>query len=307
MSSYLTLKGIYKSFGPIEALREVSFDVAKGSLTILTGADGAGKSTLFKVILNLLKAERGEILFQGLPLQDPEKLKRVSGYMPERFSLYPDLTVEENLNFAAEIRQVPRPLREKRKEELLKKTGMEPFKKRRAGRLSGGMKQKLALSSTLLSAPEFLLLDEPTTGVDPLSRAEFFKILEELRDEGKTILLSTPYLDEAERGERVLILKNGRLILDQELNVLKETFPYPLFRILTTESPFQILERWRDDREIGPAIYPRGKYLYYLQTGERPPEEIAPNRGVERCSPSLEDIYLYNERKSSDERLDYRS
>ena len=189
----LRVENLSKSYGRLPAVDGISFTVRPGSLTILAGADGAGKSTLIKLILGLVRRDEGRILLEGKPLgNDHSRLTRVTGYMPERFSLYPDLSVEENLNFFADIHRVVRKRREELKQRLLETTGMHPFRGRRAGALSGGMKQKLALSCILLSSPRLLLLDEPTTGVDPLSRIEFFRIIEDLKNEGRTVIVSTP-------------------------------------------------------------------------------------------------------------------
>lgn len=297
----IELKNISKSYGHIPAVRDVSFDIPAGQITILAGADGAGKSTIFKLMVGLARRDSGSIFLKGQDIGNKyEKITAITGYMPERFSLYQDLSVEENLNFFSDIHRVPYIKREERKHRLLEKTGMLPFTKRRAGALSGGMKQKLALSCILLSAPEFIILDEPTTGVDPLSRIEFFSIIEELKDEGKTIVISTPYLDEAEQGDHIIFLENGRIIKKDSMKRLKENFPARLFRILPKGDIFHILQQLKENEKLKDNVYIRGRYIKYLQPQGADPNLISaiPHTRVEEEKPRLEDIYLYYERRS---------
>ncbi|MCP5051916.1 MAG: ABC transporter ATP-binding protein [bacterium] len=300
----IKLEGLSKSFGTIEALREVSFEIPASKITIIAGADGAGKSTLFKMMVGLIKKDGGGIVLRGENIGgDFEKIRGVTGYMPERFSLYPDLSVEENMNFFADIHKIPRRQREERKQSLLEKTGMMPFKKRRAGALSGGMKQKLALSTILLSAPELIILDEPTTGVDPLSRIEFFNIIEQLKEEGKTIVISTPYLDEAEQGDYIVFLKDGKVIGNDSISRIKKEFPARLFRILPKGNIFELMETLKQDEGLRDNVYLRGKYIKYLQTGESGLIDSIPHISVAEEEPRLEDIYIYYERLATGERV----
>jgi len=294
----IKLENISKAFGEIEAVKDVSFEIPAAKITIVAGADGAGKSTLFKMIVGLVKKDSGDIFLKGENIRsDYSKMTAVTGYMPERFSLYPDLSVEENLNFFSDIHQVPFKKREERKQELLEKTGMLPFKGRRAGALSGGMKQKLALSTILLSAPQFIILDEPTTGVDPLSRIEFFNIIEGLKTEGKTIIMSTPYLDEAEQGDTIVFFKDGKVIKKNHIQDLKKNFPARLFRLLPDGNIFEIINNLKKNRQLKDNVYIRGKYIKYLQTGERSHIDLIPHISVEEEEPKLEDIYIYYERQ----------
>jgi len=264
---------------------------------IMAGADGAGKSTILKIILGLVKRDEGDIYLDGKPVgKHLDKITAITGYMPERFSLYTDLSVEENLNFYADIRQVPRPRRDEMKKRLLEKTGMLPFRKRRAGDLSGGMKQKLALSSILLASPEIIILDEPTTGVDPLSRIEFFNIIEELKAEGKTIVMATPYLDEAEKGDEVIFIKNGRVLREGAISSLKASFPAKIFRILPEGNILEVMKSLQADQEIRNDVYVRGRFIKYLQRGGRAFPAQIPVREIHEEPPSLEDIYIYHER-----------
>jgi len=293
----IELKNVSKTFGDIAAVRDVSFVVPEGRTTIIAGADGAGKSTIFKMLVGLVRKDSGDIFLKGENIgHHYNKITAVAGYMPERFSLYQDLSVEENLDFFSDIYEVPRQKREERKQRLLEKTGMLPFKKRRAGALSGGMKQKLALSCILLSAPQFIILDEPTTGVDPLSRIEFFNTIAELKAEGKTIVISTPYLDEAEQGDYIVFLKNGRIIKEESMKRLKENFPARLFKLLPKGNIFAIMEQALQDAELRNNVYIRGKFIKMLQEGDKDYSRRIPHIDITEEKPKLEDIYLYYER-----------
>ncbi len=296
----IELKNLSRSFGDIAAVQDLSFEIPSSQITIITGADGAGKSTLFKMLVGLVRKDRGNIFLKGEDIgSDYSKMMSITGYMPERFSLYPDLSVEENLNFFADIHQVPLKKREERKQALLEKTGMLPFKARRARDLSGGMKQKLALASILLSAPQFIILDEPTTGVDPLSRIEFFNIIKDLKAEGKTIAISTPYLDEAEQGDYIVFLKEGKVIKKDSIENLKKTFPAKLFKIVPDGNIFDIMENLETHEELKKNLYIRGKYIKYLQTGGIDHVDLIPHISAAEEKPKLEDIYIYYERQES--------
>ena len=293
----ISVEHLSKSFGPIRAVDDVTFTLSPASLTILAGADGAGKSTLLKLLLGLVTKDKGEIFLQGQPItNDLSPITSIAGYMPERFSLYSDLSVEENMNFFADIQQVPRKRREELKQRLLEKTGMLPFKKRLAGALSGGMKQKLSLSTILLSSPEMIILDEPTTGVDPLSRIEFFQIINDLKNEGKTIIASTPYLDEAEKGDHIIFFRNGRVIQKGPIKLLKNQFPAKLFRILPEGNIFEVMQKLQAYPELKDNVYIRGRYIKYIQKGEKSFIHMIPAQEIREEPAALEDIYLYFER-----------
>ncbi len=292
------LEHIGKSFAAVRAVDDVSLTIKKAAITILTGADGAGKSTLFKMLVGLVKKDSGSILLNGEDIDgDYSRVTAICGYMPEKFSLYTDLSVEENMNFFAAIQQVPVPRREELKKRLLEKTGMGPFRKRRAGALSGGMKQKLALSTILLSSPELIILDEPTTGVDPLSRIEFFSIIEALKNEGKTIIMSTPYLDEAEKGDHIVFIKNGRVMLQDSLASMRTSFPARLFRILPKGNVFEAMRASAAIPGLEASAYMRGKFIKYLQTGSENLGRLIPHLEMVEEKPSLEDMYIYYERR----------
>lgn len=211
MSAVITIKNLRKRFGDISAVDELTFDVQKGEMFGLVGPDGSGKTTAIRMLCGILVPTSGTASVLGFDImKDPDRVKREIGYLSQRFSLYGDLTIDENIEFFAEINQVYD--FNKRREELLEFTRLTPFRTRLAERLSGGMKQKLALACTLIHSPKILFLDEPTTGVDPVSRRDFWKILQSLQTEGITIVMSTPYLDEAERCSRVALMNQGKAI-----------------------------------------------------------------------------------------------
>ena len=207
----IEIKNISKSYGELKALDNVSFEVKKGELFGLIGPDGAGKTTLFRLLTTLINPDAGSATVDGLDImKDYREIRTRVGYMPGRFSLYPDLSVEENLQFFAAIFGVTVEQSYHLVAPIYKQ--IEPFKTRRAGKLSGGMKQKLALSCALIHCPSVLFLDEPTTGVDAVSRSEFWDMLSDLKKQGITILVSTPYMDEASRCDRIALMNEGRIL-----------------------------------------------------------------------------------------------
>ena len=216
------VEALCRRFGAVPAVEGVSFDVRRGEMFGLIGPDGAGKTTTLRMILGLLKPDAGRVATCGLdPFRQRRKLASRVGYLSQRFSLYGDLTVDENVAFFAEIHDVHGYAA--RRDALLEMVRMTPFRDRLAERLSGGMKQKLALVCTLVHTPELLVLDEPTTGVDPVSRRDFWKLLARLQREGLTILLTTPYLDEAERCTRVALVDHGHLLTVDAPDALRAT------------------------------------------------------------------------------------
>jgi ABC-2 type transport system ATP-binding protein len=206
--------GLIKDYGKTRAVDSLDLSIKPGELFGLVGPDGAGKTTTLRLLAGLLYISEGSATVAGYDLErEPESIKPKIGYMAQQFSLYAELTVVENLAFFAEIYDVPSELREDRTERLLSFAGLTEFKNRRADRLSGGMQKKLALACTLIHQPPLLLLDEPTTGVDPVSRREFWNILTELVLDGTTIVVSTPYMDEADRCSRVGLMYAGELVI----------------------------------------------------------------------------------------------
>jgi ABC-2 type transport system ATP-binding protein len=211
----IELEGVIRRFGSLTAVREVSFSVPPGRLVGLVGSDGAGKTTLLRMIATLLPPNAGSIRVGGIDAAARRaEVKRRIGYMPQRFGLYPDLTVAENLDFVMDVYGITGAERRRRRERYLAFSNLDPFVARRAADLSGGMKQKLGLACVLVHEPEVLILDEPTNGVDPVSRQEFWEILGDMNAQGMTILVSTAYLDEAERCRRLLVMHNGRILAD---------------------------------------------------------------------------------------------
>ena len=213
---------VSKSYGETEALKDVTFDVTDGEIFGIIGPDGAGKTTLFRILTTLILADSGISAIDGFDVvQDYKEIRKRVGYMPGRFSLYQDLTVEENLKFFATVFNTTI----EENYELVKDIyqQIEPFKNRRAGKLSGGMKQKLALSCALIHKPSVLFLDEPTTGVDPVSRKEFWGMLKNLKKQGITILVSTPYMDEAGLCDRIALIQNGQFLkIDSPASIVKQ-------------------------------------------------------------------------------------
>jgi ABC-2 type transport system ATP-binding protein len=230
-TSIVRADGIARCFGAVEAVADVSFDIERGEMFGLIGPDGAGKTTTLRMVLGLLRPDRGSVRTCGL---DPAKQARILagrvGYLSQRFSNYGDLSVDENIGFFAEAHGVAgwKP----RREELLEMLRLAPFRKRLADRLSGGMKQKLALACTLIHRPELLVLDEPTTGVDPVSRRDLWSILVRLQAEGLSLLLTTPYLDEAERCRRVALMHRGRILAAETPAAIRARHAGALFEVL---------------------------------------------------------------------------
>ena len=215
-------ESICKNYGVIEALKNIDFDVNRGEIFGIIGPDGAGKTTLFRILTTLILADNGIASVDGFEVvKDYKEIRKRVGYMPGKFSLYQDLTVEENLNFFATVFNTTI----EENYELVKDIyqQIEPFKNRRAGKLSGGMKQKLALSCALIHKPSVLFLDEPTTGVDPVSRKEFWGMLKKLKAQGITILVSTPYMDEASLCDRIALIQNGQFLkIDTPKNIVSQ-------------------------------------------------------------------------------------
>ena len=228
----VTVENITKRYGDTVALNGVSFEVGTGELFGIIGPDGAGMTSLFRIIATLILADSGTANILGFDVvQDYKELRKRIGYMPGRFSLYQDLTVEENLSFFASVFGTTPEENYHLVEGIYK--FLEPFKKRRAGKLSGGMKQKLALCCALIHKPDILYLDEPTTGVDPVSRKEFWEMLKQLQQEGITIIVSTPYMDEANLCDRIALIKEGRFMQIDTPQRIREGYSAPLWVVQT--------------------------------------------------------------------------
>lgn len=261
----IILNNISKSYNTLKAVDDISFAVKPGELFGLIGPDGAGKTTLFRILTTLLIQDKGNATVAGYDvLKQYKDIRNHVGYMPGRFSLYQDLTVEENLNFFATIFGTT--IAENY--DLIKDIyiQIEPFKDRRAGKLSGGMKQKLALCCALIHKPKVLFLDEPTTGVDPVSRKEFWEMLKRLQQKDITILVSTPYMDEAELCDRIALITNGKILQINTPQEIIASFPKKIFKVRSSNT-YQLIEDLRVYPETHSA-YPFGEYLHFTPRSE---------------------------------------
>lgn len=289
----IQVENISRRFGAVEAVRGVSFEVRAGEIFGLVGPDGAGKTTVMRLVAGLLDADAGRVEVCGFDVsREPDAVKDRMGYMAQRFGLYQDLTVEENIEFYGELFGTDPAERERLAGELLEMTGMSEFRRRRAGHLSGGMKQKLALVCTLLHRPRALALDEPTCGVDPLSRREFWRILEGLAKEGMAVLVSTAYLDEAQRCGRVGLMYGGRLEEAGKPEEIRNKIAPFCFRVRYADR--RAAQRRLAGTEGVLAAEPAGAALHvYLEEGAEA-EAVAKAAGVEleRIEPTLEDAFL---------------
>ena len=293
----ISIYNISKSYNGTKALDNISFDVQRGQLFGLIGPDGAGKSTLFRILTTLLLADEGEAFVDGLHVvnQYQEIRKRV-GYMPGRFSLYQDLSVEENLSFFATIFGTTI----EENYDLVKDiyVQIEPFKKRLAGKLSGGMKQKLALSCALIHKPTVLFLDEPTTGVDAVSRKEFWDMLKSLKEKNIAILVSTPYMDEATLCDEIALIQEGRILKIDEPQNMMERFDKPLFAV-KTNSTYQLLKHLRL-KPYTHSVLPFGECLHLITSEvlsaaniqEQLKSEGFTDVEVSDIKASIEDVFL---------------
>ncbi len=289
---------IVKRYGGKTALNDISFDIHKGELFGFIGPDGAGKTSLFRIITSLLLPDSGSMNVEGLDtVKDYAKLRKILGYMPGRFSLYQDLTVEENLRFFAGIfKTTP-----EANYELVKDIygQIEPFKNRKAGKLSGGMKQKLALSCALIHKPEVLILDEPTTGVDAVSRIEFWEMLAKLRLSGITIVVSTPYMDEASRCDRVALIQNGGIMSIDTPEAIRGNFGRTLWAV-SGDDTYRLLHDLRQYKATRTA-FPFGEHIHLSLADEAlTAAEIElylhssghTNLEITQIEPSIEDCFM---------------
>ena len=255
----IKVQHIEKSYGKVKAVQEISFDVEEGELYGLIGPDGAGKTTVFRILTTLLKPDFGRASVLGLDVvSDYKKIRPRVGYMPGRFSLYQDLSVKENLQFFASVFETTIDANY----DLIKPiySQLEPFSNRLAGALSGGMKQKLALSCALIHKPEVLFLDEPTTGVDAVSRKEFWEMLHRLKQEGITMLVSTPYMDEAEQCDRIALMQDGQLLsVDTPDNI---TGQFDDLWAIKFSNKYQLIQVLRD-YIYAESVQPFGEFVHY--------------------------------------------
>jgi len=259
----ITVSHISKSYDKVQALKDITFDVKEGELFGLIGPDGAGKTTLFRILTTLLFANEGKATVAGYDVVDQYKeIRNHVGYMPGKFSLYQDLTVEENLEFFATIFGTT--IQENY--DLIKEiyVQIEPFKNRRAGKLSGGMKQKLALSCALIHKPKVLFLDEPTTGVDPVSRKEFWEMLKRLQKKGITILVSTPYMDEAALCDRIALIQDGKILEIDTPEAIVKHYDKTIYDV-SADNMYQLILNLNAYKH-NHSVYPFGEFVHYTDT-----------------------------------------
>jgi len=294
----ITIKHVSKSFNEVTAVKNVSFKINEGELFGLIGPDGAGKSTLLKMVNSLMIPDKGNINLWNLnSVKDYKSVRSIIGYMPGKFSLYTDLTIEENLHFFATIFGTT----VDENYDLIKNIyqQIEPFKNRRAGKLSGGMKQKLALSCALIHKPKLLVLDEPTTGVDAVSREEFWEMLQSLKEKGITMLVSTPYMDEAKLCDRMALMQGGELhACDTPTNITKQ-FNHTI-RAVKTSNIYQGLLDLRK-YELTHNVYPFGEYLHWVSNTPNPNDQLLQSflfsKGhqqveIKYIEPDIEDCFI---------------
>jgi len=300
---------IVKRYSEKLALDNVSFDVAKGELFGFIGPDGAGKTSLFRIMTTLLLPDSGRMMVEGLDTtKDYVPLRKILGYMPGRFSLYQDLTVEENLRFFAGIFKTTPEANYHLVKDIYSQ--IEPFKNRKAGKLSGGMKQKLALSCALIHKPEVLVLDEPTTGVDAVSRIEFWEMLARLKETGITIVVSTPYMDEASRCDRVALMQNGKIMSIATPKAIRENFGFPLWAV-SADDMYRLLVDLRKLKAIRSA-FAFGQKIHFTLFETQPSqndiftsleENGHKNVHIFGIVPSIEDCFMELMRGQSDQSL----
>jgi len=297
MQSIIESSGISKKFGDTQALMDISFSVNEGEIFGFIGPDGSGKTTLFRIIATLLLPDEGNMKVFGLDCRTGfRELRKNIGYMPGRFSLYQDLTVEENLDFYATVFGTTVSENYNLISDIY--SHIEPFKKRLAGKLSGGMKQKLALSCALIHKPGLLVLDEPTTGVDAVSRAEFWEMLRKLRQHNITILVSTPYMDEAMRCDRVALIQGGKILSIDQPQRIRDGFTSRLFTVKATDK-YRLILSLRKYPETNTA-YPFGDSVHVTFRNDSYDESLLSflksegieNVIIEESKASIEDRFL---------------
>ncbi|TKG96568.1 ABC transporter ATP-binding protein [Puteibacter caeruleilacunae] len=298
MSTSINIKGIFKSYDSVKALNDISLDINQGELFGLIGADGAGKTTLFRLLATLLLPDAGSIDMEGYDVVNSyKKIRNLLGYMPGRFSLYQDLSVMENLNFFATVFNTKIEENIDLIEDIWKQ--IEPFKDRKAGKLSGGMKQKLALCCALIHKPKVLLLDEPTTGVDAVSRSEFWQILKKIQQYGITIVVATPYMDEATLCDRVALLDKGAILQVDTPQGVVSTYRKALYAI-TGANIYDMMLLLRK-YEFTESVFAFGQELHYTdkrdefdtnQLQHYLKEALQQDVLVRSINPNIEDCFM---------------
>lgn len=292
---------IYKDYSGEKALRGVSFSVKEGTIFGIIGADGAGKTTLMRICATLINADKGATKVLGFDSAlQLGAIRAIIGYMPQRFSLYQDLSVRENLRFFADVFGVKKKERTERMQRLLSFSRLDKFQDRRAAHLSGGMKQKLALSCALVHTPKLLLLDEPTTGVDPVSRKEFWEILKELKCQGITIVVTTPYMDEANQCDALLLIHKGETALSGTPAEMLDDYPCDLFKLSNDTGSIYCPQSSPLPKGVL-QLYPLGGSLHAATVRGTTSgqvldwvQPVVPRvEHAERIAPSIEDLFFY--------------
>ncbi|WP_182186657.1 ATP-binding cassette domain-containing protein [Pectinatus frisingensis] len=292
--------GLTRNFGDNIAVNNISISVKEGEVFGLVGPDGAGKTTVMRLLAGLMAPTYGDAWVYGCnTIKDSEQLKDYISYMPQRFGLYLDLTVQENIDFYADLYNVSRKKRKEKIAELLAFSNMTPFRDRQAKNLSGGMKQKLALACALVHTPKVLLLDEPTNGVDPLSRRDFWRILYQLLEEKVTIFVSTAYLDEAERCSKIGLLHQGKMIISGTPDEIKSQIPGILIGIRCKKSREVIMNLKKELSPLSASLFGDkihvvlpGESTQILQIVKQLLTDMGVNAETEIINPSLEDIFI---------------
>jgi ABC-2 type transport system ATP-binding protein len=295
----VSIRKLCRSFGSVSAVKNVDIEIAQGEIFGFVGPDGAGKTTIMRMLAGVLAPDSGDLRLCDIDvIRSPEFAKPHISYMPQQFGLYEDLTVSENIFFYAELFGISSAVRRARSSELLQAAGLTPFTRLLAGHLSGGMKQKLGLVCALIHAPDVLLLDEPTTGVDPVSRREFWEILYRLREHGVTILLSTAYMDEAERCSRLALVNAGEVRYCDTPDRLKKTMPGALLMVTAAE-PRQIYVAVDNmPGVLGRLLMGDRVNIRVDDVNRRAPElrRLLEQRGINaeiaRIEPSIEDVFV---------------
>lgn len=304
MNSAIEIKDLKKSYNSVTAVKGIDLEVKKGEMFGLVGPDGAGKTTTIRIMCGLIASDLGSVTILGEDIKKKRKsIQNNIGYLSQKFSLYGDLSIDENIEFFAEIHNVSD--FKQRRDELLAFTRLTPFRSRLADKLSGGMKQKLALACSLIHKPKILFLDEPTTGVDPVSRRDFWKILSQLLKEGITIFMTTPYLDEAERCNRVALMHEGKIISLGSPAEIKQQMESVAIEIITNDikKTYQIL---KDNGNFGAQIF--GDRIDLIMQNETKEFELVNNLLIKyniqliskrKIPPSLENVFIYLVKKAS--------
>jgi len=296
----ISIKNLQKTFDQIRALDNLDVGIREGELFIIVGPDGAGKTTLLRTIAGIMPFDGGQVkVFEHSLPDQAEKIKLELGYMPQRFGLYEDLSVQENLSFFYSLYCLPRKKRDEIFTRMYEFSGLEKFKGRLSGKLSGGMKQKLGLACALLHQPKILLLDEPTNGVDPYSRRIFWQILSDFKKQGVTIVVATPFMDEAERGDRVLLINEGSKLAMGTPSEIKSLWKGELYEFYSEDSR-RAREFLRDSCLVQSSeIF--GNKIHFAPAEDRSVDEIKKTlieqdllqSGPSKIEPELEDLFIY--------------